>query len=174
MSARQIMTPDLAAPVPVAARVVEAQELAPLSAGMGPEKPAEKKAETTEGTDAAPSTSVNTFDLLDGSSGTEFDKIERPRDRTYFTGEEFLVANKRAFVEGTFELVPPTAPGNAGSTGNAACEVVLFPSGMERTKSATNGTTIYTPISDDIPTVTADFYHAGTSGGPRVSISPRS
>jgi len=36
MSARQIMTPDLAAPVPVAARVVEAQELAPLSAGMGP------------------------------------------------------------------------------------------------------------------------------------------
>lgn len=120
------------------------------------------KAETTEGTDAAPSTSVNTFDLLDGSSGTEFDKIERPRDRTYFTGEEFLVANKRAFVEGTFELVPPTAPGNAGSTGNAACEVVLFPSGMERTKSATNGTTIYTPISDDIPTVTADFYHAGT------------
>jgi hypothetical protein len=45
MSARQIMTPDLAAPVPVAARVVEAQELAPLSAGMGPEKPAEKKAE---------------------------------------------------------------------------------------------------------------------------------
>jgi hypothetical protein len=38
MSARQILTPDLAAPVPVAARVVEAQELAPLSAGMGPEK----------------------------------------------------------------------------------------------------------------------------------------
>lgn len=120
------------------------------------------KAETTEGTDAAPSTSANTFDLMDGTSGTEFDKIERPRDRAYYTGQEFLVANKRAFVEGMFELVPPSAPGNAGSTGNAACEVALFPCGLERTKNATNQTTIYSPISEDIPTVTADFYHAGT------------
>lgn len=120
------------------------------------------KAETTEGTDANPSTSANTFDLMDGTSGTEFDKIERPRDRAYYTGQEFLVANKRAFIEGMFELVPPTAPGNAGSTGNAACEVALFPCGLERTKNATNETTIYSPISESIPTVTADFYHAGT------------
>jgi len=120
------------------------------------------KAESTEGTDAAPSTSLNTFDLLNGSSGTEFDKVERPRDRSYFTGEAFIVANKRAFVEGDFELCPPVTPGDSSTPGNAPCEVVLFPSGMARTKSSTNGTTIYAPISASIPTVTADFYHAGT------------
>ena len=120
------------------------------------------KAESSEGTDAAPSTSLNTFDLLNGSSGTEFDKVERPRDRSYFTGEAFIVANKRAFVEGDFELCPPVTPGDSSTPGNAPCEVVLFPSGMARTKSSTNGTTIYAPISASIPTVTADFYHAGT------------
>jgi len=120
------------------------------------------KAESTEGTDAAPSTSLNTFDLLDGTSGTEFDKIERPRDRTYFTGEEFLVSNKRAFVEGTIELVPPSAPGNATATGNAACEPVLLPCGLAITKNATSELTTYAPISSSIPTVTVDFYHAGT------------
>jgi hypothetical protein len=41
-------------------------------------------------------------------------------------------------------------------------EVILFPCGMEIAKSSANGTTIYKPISDDIPTVTADFFHAGT------------
>ena len=71
------------------------------------------KVESVSGTDAAPSSSVDTFDLMDGSSGTEFDKIERPRDRAYFTGESFVVGNKRAFVEGEFELIPPVAPGNA-------------------------------------------------------------
>lgn len=120
------------------------------------------KAESTEGTDAAPSTSVNTFDLLNGTSFTEFDKVERPRDRSYFTGEAFIVANKRGGVEGDFELCPPVTPGDSSTPGNAPCEVVLFPSGMARTKSSTNGTTIYAPISTAIPTVTADWYHAGT------------
>lgn len=133
------------------------------------------KAESSEGTDAAPSTSANTFDLLNGSSGTEFDKVERPRDRSYFTGEAFIVANKRAFVEGDFELCPPPTPGSAsGILGEAPCEVVLFPAGMAKTKSSTNGTTIYAPISASIPTVTADFYHAGTLlevVGARANIS---
>jgi hypothetical protein len=120
------------------------------------------KAESSEGTDANPSTSLNTFDLLNGSSGTEFDKIERPRDRSYFTGESFIVSNKRGFVEGEFEVCPPVDPGNAGATGNAPAEVVLFPCGMARTKSATLATTTYAPISTSIPTVTVDFYHSGT------------
>ena len=120
------------------------------------------KAESVEGTDAAPSTSVNTFDLLEGSSGTEFDKIERPRDRAFFTGESFIVSNKRGFVEGSLELIPPVTPGDASTPGNAACEVVLLPCGMAATKSSTNGTTLYDPISSSIPTVTVDFYHAGT------------
>lgn len=121
------------------------------------------KAESVEGTDANPSTSANTFDLLNGSSGTEFDKIERPRDRAYFTNESFIVSNKRAFVEGEFEIAPPVTPGSAsGTLGDAPVEVILFPCAMEKTKSSVNGTTIYTPISDSIPTVTADFYHAGT------------
>lgn len=121
------------------------------------------KAESVEGTDANPSTSANTFDLLNGSSGTEFDKIERPRDRAYFTNESFIVSNKRAFVEGEFEIAPPVTPGSAsGTLGDAPVEVILFPCAMEKTKSSVNGTTIYTPISTSIPTVTADFYHAGT------------
>lgn len=119
------------------------------------------KAETTEGTDAAPSTSLNTFDLMDGSVSTEFDKIERPRDRAFFTGESFIVSNKRAVLDGMFELIPPVTPGDAGNDGNAECEVVLFPCGMARTKSATNGTTAYNPISTSIPTVSAYFYQAG-------------
>lgn len=132
------------------------------------------KAESAEGTDAAPSTSVNTFDLYDVTIGTEFDKVERKRDRPYFTGEAFIVANKRAFVEGGFELCPPVTPGDATSAGNVPCEVVLFPSGMAVAKSSTNGTTIYSPISTAIPTITADAYHAGTLTeiiGARANIS---
>jgi len=121
------------------------------------------KAESVEGTDAAPSTSVNTFDIMDGKVSTAFDKVERPRDRAFFTAESFIVSNKRAMVEGGFELIPPATPGSAsGTLGNAPCEVVLFPTGMARTKSSTNSTTTYDPISTSIPTVTAYFYQAGT------------
>jgi len=121
------------------------------------------KAESSEGTDASPSTSVNTFDLMEGKVSTAFDKVERPRDRPFFTAESFVVTNKRAMVEGGFELIPPNTPGSAsGTLGNAPCEVVLFPTGLARTKSSTNSTTTYNPISTAIPTVTAYFYQSGT------------
>ena len=115
------------------------------------------KAETTEGTDSSPSTSVNTFDLMDGKLSTEFDKIERPRDRSFFTGESFIVSNKRAAIEGMIELIPPVTPG----TNASPCEVVLFPAGIARTYSSTYGLTSYNPISSSIPTVSAYFYQAG-------------
>ena len=132
------------------------------------------KAETTEGTDAAPSTSLNTFDLFEVTIGTEFDKVERKRDRPYFTGEPFVVSNKRAFVEGGFEVCPPVTPGAASTPGAAPCDVVLLPSGMQIARSSTNSTTIYSPISASIPTITADAYRAGTLTeiiGARANIS---
>lgn len=118
------------------------------------------KAEVTEGTDPTGTSAANSFDIMNGKSGTEFDKVERKRDRPYFTGDSFVVANKRAFIEGEIELVPPPTPGTVGAPGTAPCEVALLPCGMKRTLS-TNKTSL-TPISRNIPSVFAYWWHAGT------------
>lgn len=116
------------------------------------------KIESTPGVDANPSTSLNGIRLFDGRSGTEFDRVERNIDRPFFTGNPFIVANKRAFIEGGFELYPPSAPGQAVN-GNADCEPLLLPAGMAVTKDDTAKTTRYTPISAAIPTATAYWWH---------------
>lgn len=118
------------------------------------------KAEVTEGTDPTGTSALNSFDIMNGKSGTEFDKVERKRDRAFFTGDSFVVANKRAFIEGEMELVPPTTPGTAGAPGTAPCEVALLPCGMARTLSANK--TALKPISRNIPSVFAYWWHAGT------------
>lgn len=116
------------------------------------------KAETTEGTDATPVAGTDGFRLFDGSSSTEFDKIERPLDKAFFGGDPFGVANRRAKIEGEFELYPPATPGGA-STSDADCAKVLLPAGMSVVKDNVGKTTIYNPISTAIPTVTAYWYH---------------
>lgn len=117
--------------------------------------------ETVEGTDAAPSTTANGVMLMNGSSGTEFDKIERPIDRPHFTGTPFVVGNKRAFIEGEFELYPPETPG-AATTSDADCGVLLLPAGMTVVKDDAAKTTRYNPISADIPSATAHWWHVDT------------
>lgn len=120
------------------------------------------KAEVTEGTDPTGTSALNSFDIMNGKSGTEFDKVERKRDRVFFTGDPFVVANKRAFIEGEIELIPPTVPGAAGATGTAPCEVVLLPCGMSRAVSLVTNTTTLTPISRAVPSVFCYWWHSGT------------
>lgn len=116
------------------------------------------KAEVTEGTDSSPVAGTDGFRFFDGSSSTEFDKVERPLDKSFFGSDPFVVTNKRAKIEGQFELYPPATPGGV-STSDADCAKILLPSGMAVTKDAPGKTTIYNPISSAIPTATAYWYH---------------
>jgi len=120
------------------------------------------KAEVTEGLNPTGTPALNSFELMDGKSGTEFDKVERKRDRPFFTNDPFSVTNKRAFIEGSMELTPPTAPGVTGSTGTASCEVALLPCGMARTTSLGLRLTRLNPISRLVPSLFAYWWHAGT------------
>ena len=131
------------------------------------------KVETTEGTDAVPTAALDAFQLFDGSSGVTGDVVEREIDRPYFTNNPFVVANPRAFIEGSFEIVPPAVPGNA-TTGIAAIDTLLRIGGMARTLVAAPGQTRYNPISTAIPSGTAYWYHAGTHKkitGARAALS---
>jgi len=116
------------------------------------------KAESVEGTDSTPVGATDGFRLFDGSSSTEFDKVERPLDKTFFGGDPFAIANKRAKIEGEFELYPPATPG-ATATSDADCAKLLLPAGMAVAKDVDTSTTRYNPISSNIPTVTAYWYH---------------
>lgn len=120
------------------------------------------KAESAEGVDPSGTPALNAFEIMEGKSGTEFDKVERKRDRPYFTNDPFSVTNKRAFIEGSMELTPPEAPGIAGTTGTASCEVVLLPCGMARTTSIGLRLTRLNPISRAIPSAFCYWWHAGT------------
>lgn len=131
------------------------------------------KAEVTEGTDPTPTGASDAFRLFDGSSSTEFDKVERPLDKAFFGSDPFVVANRRATIQGTFELYPPATPG-AASTSDADCAKLLLPAGMAVTKNAGAKTTIYNPISTAIASATAYWYHTGTlikALGARADIS---
>lgn len=132
------------------------------------------KVEVTEGTDAAPLAATDGIMLLNGQSGTEFDKIERAIDRPFFTNNPFGVANKRAFIEGDWELIPPATPGIAGPTAGIPGESLLFTGGMTRVLNAGTKTTRYNPISDAIPSGTGYWWHVDTHKrvlGARTGIS---
>ncbi len=119
------------------------------------------KLEVAEGTDSVPTALLNGIMLLDGTSGTEFDKVERPVDRAFFTGNPFGVANRRAFVEGDWELIPPPTPG-AATTSDIYGDVLLRTGGMTAVKDLPNKTTRYNPISSLIPSASAYFWHVDT------------
>lgn len=132
------------------------------------------KLETTEGTDSVPTAALNAFQLFDGSSGVAGDVVERALDRPFYTNDPFVVANPRAFVQGSFEIVPPAVPGNV-TTGIAAVDALLQIGGMARTMvPGPPGITRYNPISTLIPSATAYWYHAGTHKkilGARAALS---
>lgn len=131
------------------------------------------KTETVEGTDSVPTPALDAFQLFEGSSGVAGDVVEREIDRPFFTNNPFVVANPRAFIEGSFEIVPPAVPGNV-TTGIAAVDALLRIGGMARTLVATPGQTRYNPISTAIPSGTAYWFHAGTHKritGARAALS---
>lgn len=119
------------------------------------------KQETTEGTDALPTALANAILLMEGQSSTEGDIVERDIDRAFFTNRPFSFANKRAMVEGMFELFPPTTPG-AASNSDAACAPLLLPAGMAVVKNLAQKTTRYNPASASVPSSTAYWYHNDT------------
>jgi hypothetical protein len=125
------------------------------------------KVEATEGTDAAPAAATDAFQLMDGSSGVLSEKIERTIDRPFFTHDPFVNTNIRAFIEGGFEIVPPSAI--VDNTSKAAVEALFKISGMAKTfiaatagPPATPAIIRYNPISSSFASGTAHFYHAGT------------
>lgn len=116
----------------------------------------------TEGTDSVP---VNTTDgilLLNGSSGTTFEKRERQTDRAVFGAFPFAVANKGGFVEGDFELFPPATPGQA-STSSYIQEVLLTCAGFDVVKNVGSKTTKYSPRSSGILSASGYWWHVDAS-----------
>lgn len=119
------------------------------------------KLEAIPGTDPVLNPANDGVMFYDGSCGTEFDKKERTPDRPFWGGRPFKVANKRAFIEGTFDLFPPATPGVAGAPGSALCEQILLPAGFAVTKTPASKLTRYNPISRTIPGTWARFYQGG-------------
>lgn len=118
--------------------------------------------QSVEGTAVVPDPATHGVSLYNGQSGTEFDAVEEPRDRAVFSGDDFGIANERAFVEGEFRLYPPTVPGASDDTGTPECNVLLLPGGMTSVKNALARTTRYNPISDAISIATAYWWQGGT------------
>lgn len=117
--------------------------------------------ETVPDTDPVLSAATDGVMFYDGSCGTEFDKKERTPDRPFWGGRPFKVANKRAFIEGTFDLFPPATPGVATAAGNALCERILLPAGFAVTKTLATKLTRYNPISRNIVAAWSRFYQGG-------------
>lgn len=119
------------------------------------------KTEATEGVDALPVPATDAFQLFDGSSGMEGDQVERMVDRPFFTHDPFVITSTRGFIEGGFEIVPPTGV-YSGAT-KAAVDALLRIGGMAKTFVAGPPAIVrYNPISTAIPSATAYYYHAGT------------
>lgn len=116
------------------------------------------KQEVTEGTDSLPTALANAILLMEGQSSTEGDVVDRDIDRAFFGARPFSFTNKRAMIEGMFELFPPATPG-AASTSDAACAPLLLPAGMAVVKNLGAKTTRYNPVSSGIPSSTAYWYH---------------
>lgn len=112
-------------------------------------------------TPVVPTSALNAIMLFDGTSGTETDNIERNIDRVVLGHVPFVVGNKRAFIEGDFELFPPATPGQV-ATSDAACGPLLLPAGFSVAKDDEAKTTRYNPISAAMPISDAYWWHSGT------------
>lgn len=99
--------------------------------------------------------------LIDGSSGREFDKVERNIDSAFLGGKPFSKKNKRAFIQGNMEPTPPTVPGHA-TNGIATVAPALLSCAMAQTLDEIYRITRYNPVSSSMPLVDAKWYHAGT------------
>ncbi len=119
------------------------------------------RAAVTPDTPAVPTAAANGIMLFDGQSSTDVDQVERSVDRPFFGASPFAVANKRATIEGDFELYPPATPG-AVATSDVYCAPLLLPAGFTVVKDAAAKTTRYNPVSANIAISDAYWWHAGT------------
>lgn len=116
------------------------------------------KLEGTEGQDSVPVVGTDGILLLNGSSGTTFEKRTRQTDRAVMGNYAFAVANKGAFIEGDFELFSPATPGQV-ATGNYVQEILLLSAGMDVVKAAGPKTTKYSPKSTAIASASGYWWH---------------
>lgn len=116
--------------------------------------------ETTEGVDATPATS-NGIRLFNGIGSITRPITELQEDRPFFGNYPFSVGDRVGMVKGDIMLFPPSAPGNAGATGDPASNIILLPGGFTPTKNAGAKTTRLNPISLGIVSASYYWYHAG-------------
>lgn len=99
--------------------------------------------------------------LIDGSAGREFDKGERNIDRPHLGSKPFFKKNRRAFIQGNIEIIPPTVPGHA-TNGIATVAPALLSTAMAQVLSEGDRVTRYNPISTSMPLVDGKWYQSGT------------
>lgn len=99
--------------------------------------------------------------LIDGTAGREFDKIERNIDSPYLGSKPFLKKNTRAFIQGNIEIIPPAHPGHA-TNGVLTVAPALLSTAMAQVLSLGTRITRYNPISTSMPLVDAKWYQSGT------------
>lgn len=123
------------------------------------------KAEVTEGSDSTPTSLLNAFQIMEGTSKIVADAIARNPDRPYFNSRRSRYTNFRGQINGQIEIVPPEAPGTDPLGVGLALEIC----GMAKTLTAPDvgppvvkGKNVYNPISRLIPSATGYWWHAGT------------
>lgn len=99
--------------------------------------------------------------LIDGSAGREFDKVERNIDSPHLGSKPFSKKNKRAFIQGNIEIIPPTQPGHA-TNGVMTVAPALLSTAMAQVLDVGQRITRYNPISTSMPLVDAKWYQSGT------------
>lgn len=98
--------------------------------------------------------------LLDGSSDTTADRVERNIDTPYLGAKPASMKNHRAMINGTIELTPPAAPGQP-TTGVSSAKRALLCCKITETLTALSRLTRLTPHSGADTLSDAIWWHAG-------------
>lgn len=98
--------------------------------------------------------------LLDGSSETTSDRVERNVDTPHLGAKPASMKNHRAMINGTIELTPPAAPGQP-TTGVSSAKRALLCCKITETLTALSRLTRLTPHSGADTLSDAIWWHAG-------------
>ena len=115
--------------------------------------------ESTEGQDESPTPGTHAILLINGEGRIETEQLEREIDYPYFTGRPFVRTNQRAMISGDIELLGAETVGD-----DPPIDAILQAAGHAKTVIEDNGSPVaveYNPIAQDIPSLTAYWYHGG-------------